>query len=151
MAHVDDNGFLQSPFYRVATRAIILNAQQRILVVQNHAGEYELPGGGWEHNESFEECVRREIQEEVDASVASIGPLLFVYRGEPSAHKYWMLRLVVVVVLQHDARRPGPDMQAVRYVDKATFMHLPWGDEDRELLEHMDKLWGAVEKDGANR
>ena len=49
---------LPSPFYRVAAKAIIFDDQQRMLMVFTDDGNPEVPGGGWEHDESFEDMLK---------------------------------------------------------------------------------------------
>ena len=45
------------------------------MLLENERGEWELPGGKLEPGESPEECVAREIREELDLRV-EVGPLL---------------------------------------------------------------------------
>jgi len=52
-------------------KALIFNEANQILVVQNGDGNWEIPGGGWEHGESFRDCLEREIDEELAARVAT--------------------------------------------------------------------------------
>lgn len=49
--------------YREAIRAIIFQ-ENLILLVQSNKGDYKLPGGGVELNESHSECLIREVGEE---------------------------------------------------------------------------------------
>jgi ADP-ribose pyrophosphatase YjhB (NUDIX family) len=64
-----------SPFYRVSVKALVFDRDGRLLVVQEPDGLWEVPGGGWEHGESFEECLARELAEEIMA-------LRWVTRGQ---------------------------------------------------------------------
>ena len=56
---------LPSPFYRAVAKAIILDDRQHMLMVFAKGGDIELPGGGWEHGETFEKCLQREACEEL--------------------------------------------------------------------------------------
>lgn len=63
---------------RVAAGAIIRN--QRLLVARRKPGEslegyWELPGGKFEPGETPEQCLRRELQEELGLKVEVIEPL----------------------------------------------------------------------------
>lgn len=49
--------------YREAIRAIIFQ-QNKILLVHSNKGDYKIPGGGIEGNESHSECLIREVVEE---------------------------------------------------------------------------------------
>jgi hypothetical protein len=64
-----------SPFYRVSVKALVFDRDGRLLVVQEPDGLWEVPGGGWEHGESFEKCLARELAEEIMA-------LRWVTRGQ---------------------------------------------------------------------
>jgi len=48
---------------RIAVRAIIFK-NNHILLIQTRRGDFKFPGGGVEKNESFEECLKREVREE---------------------------------------------------------------------------------------
>ena len=61
-----------SPFYRVSVKALVFDADDRLLVVQEPAAHWELPGGGWEHGETLEQCLARELHEELDAHLDSV-------------------------------------------------------------------------------
>ena len=60
---------------RIEVGAAVIFNQGNILISQRDdsshlSGLWEFPGGKREDNESFEECVRREIQEELNVEVA---------------------------------------------------------------------------------
>lgn len=139
--YLNNQGLLKSPFYRVALRAIVRDDQQRVLVVENKDHTYELPGGGWEHDESFAENVHREFLEELGVEPADIGDVFFVYRGQHTKWGYRMLRVVLHASVKSTDFKPSDDMIAAKFVTKEEFLHLAWCDEDREVLEHIDKLW----------
>jgi 8-oxo-dGTP pyrophosphatase MutT (NUDIX family) len=132
---------LPSPFYRVATRAIILDDQQRLLVMRNHDGEYELPGGGWEYDESFEECLAREIMEELGVQLSSCEQAaLCIYRGRGS-RRIEYLRIAVRATLNNHDFKPR-DVAAAQWVSREAFMLLdlkPAGEE--ELKQFADMIW----------
>jgi 8-oxo-dGTP diphosphatase len=56
----------------VSLKALIFDADRSILVAQTKDGFWELPGGGWEHGETMQNCLRREVMEELGASVKEI-------------------------------------------------------------------------------
>ena len=63
---------IPSTFYRVSLKALVFDSEDRLLALQNDDGTWELPGGGWEHSETLEQCMRREIREELGVEVARI-------------------------------------------------------------------------------
>lgn len=51
--------------YRVACRGIIFKENQLILIYCGFYNDYSFPGGGVENGENLEDCVKREVLEEV--------------------------------------------------------------------------------------
>lgn len=141
-----------SAFYRVTSRAIIRDKQSRVLVLQRKKdAKYEIPGGGWEYAESFEECLRREVREELGVELLEIGDLWFTYRGRSKRWGSWALRLVVNAQLKGRDFRLGPTMAAARFVSREEFLALDWVDVDAGVCDCVDVLWPAVEKKRENR
>lgn len=147
----DDLKKLPSPYYRVTSRAIILDDRMRLLVIENDDGTYELPGGGWEHNETFEECVRREVKEELGVGVLFVGNIWFQYRGRRKNHP-WFLRLCAPVLIETDKFKLGPGMKKAHFVNRQTLLNTRLTDDEEPFKEHIDKIWlPLVEKKQENR
>jgi 8-oxo-dGTP pyrophosphatase MutT (NUDIX family) len=51
--------------YRVVIKAFITNEDGEVFVVKESPGFWGLPGGGLEHGETPEVCLRREFKEEL--------------------------------------------------------------------------------------
>jgi 8-oxo-dGTP pyrophosphatase MutT (NUDIX family) len=141
----NDQG-LASPFYRVSVKAIIRDPAGRVLAVADGTGTFELPGGGWEHEEDFEVALRREIEEELGATVESIGPLSFAYRGRDHRPFVWLRIVTEATLRSQDFRLDEDEVTEARFVDREEFLALNWCDLDKEVLEHIDKIWPPVEK-----
>lgn len=140
--YFDDKG-LRSPFYRVSAKAVIRDGKGRVLVCTDVSGTYELPGGGWEHGETFEEALSREVAEELGVKVERVGGLQFAYAGlGPRSHM--MLRIVVDAELaSHDFKLDEDEVTAARFVDRDEFLALEWCMEDQGIVKYVDKLWPA--------
>ena len=132
-----------SPYYRVATRAIVLDEQQRLLVMRNHDGDYELPGGGWEYGETFEDCLRREIAEELGVELLDAEPtVLCTYRGE-GRYSGMALRIAVRARLKSYDFRPV-DMAEALWVTREEFLDLNLAPAAEDgLRQYADLIWGA--------
>src|SRR5579875_2422811 len=106
-----------SPFYRVSVKALVFDAENRLLVVQESAGHWELPGGGWEHGETLEQCLARELDEELHAHLVSID--LSTQRAWPAigaSHRYHRLKLTVHARLASCVISPDQEIRAARWV-----------------------------------
>ena len=134
---------LPSPFYRVTTRAIILTPDGKLVLVEDHNHEFQLPGGGWEHSESFEDCVRREVQEELSVEVESIGPVLFTYR-QLDRRGFVSLRLAAKVVPKSYDFKAGDDMIGVRTVTQAEFRSMELCPGEGPIQQCSEQIWGAT-------
>lgn len=72
--------------FPVSVKGVVV-AEGRAVLLRNDRGEWELPGGRLEVGESPEECVEREIREELNLCVEA-GPALgaWVYEVLPGEH-----------------------------------------------------------------
>ncbi|HKU18777.1 MAG TPA: NUDIX hydrolase [Candidatus Saccharimonadales bacterium] len=138
---------ISSPYYRVTTRAIVQDDTGNVLVALDTTGMYQLPGGGWEFGEGLEDCLRREIREELGVEANEVGQLWFAYRGW-NPHGHWNLRLAMPVKLASTTFRPRQedDIASARFVTKDEFVRLPWAQDEAPVLDHIDKIWPPVEK-----
>jgi ADP-ribose pyrophosphatase YjhB (NUDIX family) len=131
---------LPSPFYRVAVKALIFDEEQRLLIVINEDGEAELPGGGWEHDESLRDCLAREILEEAKAELTDISNVQFVFTST-SDHGWKVLRVIVRAQLASANVEAGDDMTDARYVTKEEFQSLNFDQTDAPIVQYADKIW----------
>ncbi len=144
----DETG-LRSPYYRVSAKAIVRDGEGRVLVCADNTGTYELPGGGWEHGESFEQALSREFEEEMGAKVARVGDLTFAYMGrgtyQGERRECMMLRIAAEVELaNHDFTLDDDEVTEIRFVDRNEFVVLNWCDTDTEIVQYVDKIWPPV-------
>ncbi|OPA72777.1 hypothetical protein BVG16_32200 [Paenibacillus selenitireducens] len=93
----------------VGAAAVIMDSEERILLVKHNYGKYnwELPGGLSEQNESAENTVKREVLEETGLEV-TVGRLTGVYY-EPAYDMHHFVFACKVV----DNHQPQPDAEEV--------------------------------------
>ena len=61
--------------YRISVKALILDAtREKFLVVLEESGKWDFPGDGLEYEESVEQCLKREIREEMGLEVVKVQP-----------------------------------------------------------------------------
>lgn len=133
---------LPSPFYRVTIKAIIRDSGGRLLVGKAKDDTWETPGGGWEHGESFEDCIRREINEELGVKVDRIGQILFTWIGppQPNPKRSIMLRLATDVTLSDTNFKFG-DLKEARFVDKEELLKLPFVPNEAGIKDCAGLIW----------
>lgn len=132
---------LPSTYYRVSAKALILDDNQELLVFRDKDGEWEVPGGGWEHDETFEACMARELAEEVQATVASVEGIAFCYRGTT---RHGNPKLCVAAWVRLGSRElvpSGDDLVEARFVTKAELLQLPFQDGEETIKDYVDKIW----------
>lgn len=100
-----------SPLWPVSVKGILLD-QDKLLLLRNPRGEWELPGGRLEADETPEVCLAREIDEELGLAV-EVGPLV-------DAHVFEVLPGRRVLILCYGCRTAGG---APRLSDE----HVAWG------------------------
>jgi 8-oxo-dGTP diphosphatase len=133
------SGNLPSPFYRVTSRAIILQ-DNRLVVVKDDSGYWQMPGGGWEHEESFEDCLRREVMEELGVGIKAISADTFMYRVHDQ-RGYLSLRIACFVTPESYDFVPGDDMVEVRLLSKSDFLALTFSPGEGPIQDFADRIW----------
>jgi 8-oxo-dGTP pyrophosphatase MutT (NUDIX family) len=63
-------------FYRVAAKALITDEKGRVLIVKESNDTWGLPGGGINHGEIPQECIKREINEELGIDNTKVNEIL---------------------------------------------------------------------------
>lgn len=130
-----------SPFYRVSLKALIFDEQRRLLVFQDKAGDWEIPGGGFEHGESVQACIARELYEEMRIIPEEIGKIRFMYTGKHKKNYHKLCLAVPVSIRPGDFVPTDDDLVAARYVTRDEFLQLPFGPNERTVLECVDQIW----------
>jgi len=135
-------------FWRISVKALIFDTNNRLLVFMDKHHEWELPGGGWENGETFEQCVKRELVEEVRATVVSVGDPVFCYSGKyhfrwDETMKWYPKVSIAVRVTLNDSKivPTGDDLIEVRYVTKEEFLQLPFQHGEDSVKERVEKIW----------
>lgn len=101
---------MSEPRIRPATRALVLDENDRVLLVRFGSGErafWATPGGGIEVGESDEEAIRRELLEETGLADFELGPHIWT-RTAPLAHGGWDGETERIYLVRTPAFEPEP-------------------------------------------
>ena len=104
----------------VAVQAIILNADERVLLLssptRNRSGEWQIISGGLEAAETVLDGVLREVHEEAGAQV-QVRPLGVVHAQtfHFDAHVPYMIGIYYLCAYEGGAIQPGDDMRDADY------------------------------------
>lgn len=125
---------------QIEVSAALIFHHGKLLITQRHAGahlggRWEFPGGKREAGETFEQCLVREIREELGVEIAVEGlfeEISHDYR-EKSVHlKFFVCELV--------SGEPRPlDCAAVKWIDKAGLDAHEFPAADAQLLEKLKR------------
>ena len=97
---------MSAPRLRLATRAIVVDDRERILLVRFDFGDrivWATPGGGIEHGETDDAALRRELLEEAGLEGFELGPLVWTRthrvplgdgRWDGQTERYYLVRTV---------------------------------------------------------
>lgn len=130
-----------SAFYRVSVKALVLDESGRLLVAQSDTGAWEIPGGGWEHGETLEQCLVRELQEELGISVkVPNDQVAFTYVCD-SKRGFKVLRLVVKLSIGDDTFTPGDGIVETRFVMAEELAELPMDIDEVGIKDQTTKIW----------
>jgi ADP-ribose pyrophosphatase YjhB (NUDIX family) len=144
----DDIFWPPESYYRVSLKPLIFDGQGRLLVCKDKEGTWSMPGGGWDHGEDYESCIRRELAEELGLEVVSIGQVAFFYRSK-AAQGQPKVAIALPVTLKNFDFVFNPDDEEVveaRFVTKDEFIQLPFQDSEHYVQAYANHIWQLVEK-----
>lgn len=108
----DTNFDRLSPVTQV--QAVCFDEQDNVILYEHIEGWVGLPGGTIEKGESFEEALKRELDEEISAELIEYIPIGYFKiheKGDPSKGVFYHLRYVAKVKLMNET--PDPDGKAL--------------------------------------
>ncbi len=109
--------------YRISLKALIRNEKGEVLVVKETGRDWwDLPGGGLDHGESFEQGLARELNEEV--SLSGDFSLRIVDADQPKyvdEHDFYQIRLIFEVMPEEMNFSAGIDGDEVAFIDPHVF------------------------------
>jgi ADP-ribose pyrophosphatase YjhB (NUDIX family) len=122
---------------RLGAAAVILDEQERVLLVKHTYGRFnwELPGGATEPGESVEQTVVREVREETGLDVTAERITGIYYDPEHDMHHF-----VLRCRKRDDAATPYPDQSEISHLDYWPIDSLPRPISDFTVRRIQDAL-----------
>lgn len=105
-------------YYRVSVKALVFDKQGRILLCRENSGDWDLLGGGIDHDEDPIDCLRREIKEEAGVEINKISehPVYFLtFYTEKDSNKYYKANVIYEVELNNINFTPTEECQEIKF------------------------------------
>ncbi|SFT96002.1 8-oxo-dGTP diphosphatase [Algoriphagus locisalis] len=109
----------------------------------NLPGLWEFPGGKIEKGESPEECLVREIKEELAITIKVLGAL------KPNDHAYSkgiVIRLLPYVCIWQCGEVKLLEHQQIKWVEKGNLNSLNWAPADIPIVNDLSENWNIIQK-----
>ncbi len=108
-------------FYRISPKGLILNeTRDKFLIVQEEDGMWDLPGGGLDFGEASQDCLRREIKEEMGLDVLTVSnspSYFFTDEFQSEARKgMWYANVLYEITVAGLDFIPSSECVAVKFV-----------------------------------
>lgn len=132
---------IPSPYYRVSLKALVFDNDRRLLVIQSEDGFWEIPGGGWEHGESMQNCLRREVMEEIGVGVNDIAFTTIYPYSSKGRTGHMRLKLAMEVSIDGTDFTLGNDIKAYKYVTAKELAGLEMVASESGIKSHIDRIW----------
>lgn len=75
-------------FYRTSVKALIFDKDKRFLLCKEESGLWEFPGGGLDFSESPQDCIKRELWEEMGLKVTKVNKKPSCFLSFMNSHNY---------------------------------------------------------------
>ena len=128
----------EAPVKRLMVTAAVIERDGRVLIAKRKkgwrfAGKWEFPGGKIESNETPEECLRRELREELDIET-KIGDF---FCSSTYAYPYATVQLLVYRAFHVSGEYTLHDHQEIRWVLPDELSQYDFPEADRVVIEKL--------------
>jgi 8-oxo-dGTP diphosphatase len=119
----------------IGCSAIIYDEGNKVLIAQRSKYKkffplyWETVGGALEDNETPEDCIRREVQEEINCNIHDL-KIFKVY----IINKLDRFVLIVYTGRVNEPIQPNPEIEQIRWIDKAEIDKFDFYSNEREKL-----------------
>lgn len=108
---------LPNGYYRVSVKGLILNeTRKKFAIILEDNGLWELPGGGLNHGESPEECLKREIKEEMGLTVTEVSSYPSYFLVGKNIKGRWSVNIVFEIKVKDLNFTPSDECLEIKFV-----------------------------------
>lgn len=137
---------MTDPDYIPVTAAVIVNNGKILIARRKHAYmgyHWEFPGGKLEENETLEECLRREIKEELGIDIA-VGNLI-------SSRKHVINCQTAIMLYAYEAKHISGELvlndhEAIAWVTPEELHKYAFPDPDWQVVKEILKYFSKIRK-----
>jgi A/G-specific adenine glycosylase len=131
----------KKPPHLVVGAAVVLNEEGHILVAQRRQGEmlgglWEFPGGKQEKGENIQECIARELKEELDIHI-EVGDFLITVHH---AYSHFTMELHTYFARIRQGTPRAVECAAFRWMQLEELRQLPYSKADLYIIEALEKM-----------
>lgn len=127
-------------FYRLSIKGLILDeSKEKFAIILEDNGQWELPGGGMDWGESPENCLKREIKEEMGLTVTDVEPFPSYHLIGKNMKGHWTINLVYEIKVKDLNFKKSEECQELRFVSPEELKSLNAFRTVKELGEIFNK------------
>lgn len=124
--------------FHVTIKGLSFDDQGRVLLVQEHDGVWDLPGGRLEHGEDFHTTLAREIREEMGLECEVLDEQPYWAWSALNRDNRWKVVLCFRITLPHLNFTPSNECMTCDYFAVPALAALPVAPQIRALVQHLD-------------
>lgn len=106
-------------FYRISVKALILDDKKRFLLALEDNGFWELPGGGLDFGETVQDCITREVKEEMGLKVTKIRKQPSYFVTALNTDGRWKSNVIYDTTVKDLNFRPSEECVEIKFFTKA--------------------------------